>query len=298
MPRAKNAQKCPEGNTKPLGTIRTRLFAFTLFDHHTHPPNMVGPWRFLLMGREICPKTGRPHFQSFVYFLEKYTVKKAADILQDHFGWRPHTESCHHSIYENMGYCNKDKDVYVWGERPLQGQRSDLQNLRDQITAGKPVDDIAMEEPHLYHQYGRTLHKVEDITLRKRFRNWMTQGLWYYGETGAGKSHIAFKDFNPDTHYVWKNDHGWWDGYTGQETVILNDFRGEIPYNELLQMIDKWPYSVSRRGREPAPFLAKTVIITSSLPPDKIYHRRMEEDNIEQLLRRLKVTHVIKDWGQ
>ena len=61
---------------------------------------------------------------------------------------------------------------------------------------------------------------------------------------------------------MWKDDNDWQDGYTGQETVIINDFRGGIKYAVLLQLIDKWPAFVSRRGREPAPFLAKHVIIT------------------------------------
>lgn len=154
------------------------------------------------------------------------------------------------------------------------------------------VDQIAEEYPMLFHQYGRTLSKLEDIALRKRSRQWMTQGIWYWGPTGVGKSHQAFKDFDPSTHYVWKNDKGWQDGYTGQETVIINDFRGELPYNELLQLVDKWPHTLSRRGREPVPFLAKTVIITSSLPPEDCYRRRAAEDSIEQLNRRFIVKEM------
>tara|TARA_B100000787_G_scaffold135122_1_gene103893 strand:+ start:1635 stop:1814 length:180 start_codon:yes stop_codon:yes gene_type:complete len=47
----------------------------------------------------------------------------------------------------------------------------------------------------------------------------------------------------------------------------MNDFRAELKYNDMLNLIDKWPYTVPRRGREPAPFLAKAVIVTSSCHP-------------------------------
>ena len=107
------------------------------------------------------------------------------------------------------------------------------------------------------------------------------------------KVHIALHDFHPETHYIWKlNDNGWQDGYTQQPIVVMNDFRGEVKYNDLLQIIDKWPYSVPRRGREPIPFLSTKVIITSSLKPDQVYNRRDAEDSIQQLLRRIKIIEI------
>ena len=164
--------------------------------------------------------------------------------------------------------------------------------IKNDILAGKvTVDQVAVDDPIKFHQYGRTLSKIEDLALRKQFRSWMTTCEWIYGPTGTGKSARAFEGYNPDTHYLWKDDKGWQDGYVGQPIVIMNDFRGEIPYNSLLQLIDRYPHFVSRRGREPAPFLAKHVIITSSLSPDQVYHRRLEQDSIEQLLRRIKVTY-------
>jgi len=124
----------------------------------------------------------------------------------------------------------------------------------------------------------------------------MTEGFWYYGPTGVGKSHTVYDGFTPKTHYVWKNDNGWQDGYAGQETVIINDFRGEgLPYNELLQLVDKWPYTLRRRGREPVPFLAKRVLITSSLHPRDVYNRRAIEDNLLQLTRRFTITEILPD---
>jgi len=141
--------------------------------------------------------------------------------------------------------------------------------------------------------YGRTLSKIEDICMRKRYRTEMTTCTWYHGKTGVGKSHKAFEGFTPDTHYVWKtNDNGWQDGYQQQEIVIINDFRGEIKYNDMLNLIDKWAYTIPRRGREPMPFTSKHVIVTSSLPPDQVFTRRLEEDSLEQLIRRIDVVEL------
>lgn len=240
---------------------------------------------YAICGDEVCPSTKNKHFQCFVYFTNPRSVSGTRKLFKGR-----HVEACKGDEKSNIRYCSKDENVvFEHGDRPKQGARKDLDTIRDEILDGKSVEDIAMEHPTLYHQYGRTLSKLEDIALRRKKREWMTKGIWYWGPTGVGKSHHAFENFDPSTHYVLPNDNGWWDGYTGQETVIINDFRGEIPYNHLLQMIDKWPFWVRRRCREPAPFLAKTVIITSSLPPEDIYNRREAEDHIEQLLRRMTV---------
>uniref|UniRef100_UPI004047B5D6 hypothetical protein n=1 Tax=Limnohabitans sp. TaxID=1907725 RepID=UPI004047B5D6 len=124
-------------------------------------------------------------------------------------------------------------------------------------------------------------------------RTEMTQGIWYWGKTGVGKSHKAYEGFDPCTHYVVANDGGWWDGYTGQETVIFNEFRGSVTFSELLDLCDKWPKTVKRRNREPAPFLAKTLIITSSMAPEDVYRNILSnEESLDQLNRRFQVIHL------
>lgn len=161
------------------------------------------------------------------------------------------------------------------------------------------AEDFVDLDPVHYHQYGRTLHKAEDIALRKKYRKEMTTAEWLWGPTGTGKSHRAFKDFDPETHYVWKNEKEWQDGYTGQEIVIINELRGDtLRFGKLLQLIDKWPFYLERRGREPVPFIAKHIIITSALPPEEIFVNLAEDDRLEQLYRRIVVTHVSERCSQ
>jgi len=237
-------------------------------------------------GAEVCPKTGRDHHQGYCYFKQQAkSVKNVAAMLG-----KCHVEPCKGSPEQNDNYCKKEGDWHEFGDKPAQGKRTDLIDRKDEIANGKTsVDEIAMEDPMMFHQYGRTLSKIEDIALRKKFRTWMTEGEWVHGPTGTGKSDYAFKDFDPETHYVYPNDGGWWDGYTGQETVIIDDFRGDMTYHELLTLVDKYPKTVRRRNREPVPFLAKTVIVTSALPPDEVYRNLSAKDKLDQLYRRFKI---------
>jgi hypothetical protein len=264
---------------------------------------------YFVYGKEICPTTGTPHLQLYLEFSGPRSVAALQKILEVklHFDARKGTS------HQAAGYCKKANaekpdqgygyffktpdphwDGEEFGECSNSGERVDLNEIAERVKTGDvTVEQILEENPLAYHQYGRTLDKLEDIQLRKKFRTEMTECIWYYGPTGVGKSHTAFNDFDDSTHYnLTLSDGGWWDGYKGQHTVILNDFRGELPYNLMLNMIDKWPFKVKRRGREPMSFLSKKVIITSSQTPAEVFNRRNESDKIEQLLRRIQVVEI------
>lgn len=134
---------------------------------------------------------------------------------------------------EAATYCKKDGDFFEAGSMSSQGERTDLKAIADRIAGGEKLDDIAIEDPVTFCKYKNGLSYIADIAARKKKRTEMTLGYWYYGTTGTGKSHRAFKEAGDDV-YVWTDDNGWWDGYHGQETVVINDFRGGIKYSELL----------------------------------------------------------------
>lgn len=254
-----------------------------------------GKATYIAYGKEVCPTTKKEHHQMWVYFKQqKGTGKRSLNQIGKLItGVGSHTESMKGSLDSNEAYCSKEGTYTCHGDKPKPGRRVDLEDVVNDIIGNKrSVDEITLENPMLYQQYGRTLSKVEDITLRKRFRTEMTEGIWYHGPTGGGKSHQAFEGFDPDTHYVKPLEDEWWDGYTGQETVILNEFRGQLKYSEMLSLTDKWPHYVRRRNREPAPFLAKRVIVTSSKHPATLYEKAGEDDHCSQLLRRFEIVRI------
>jgi len=252
---------------------------------------------YLHAAEEICPTTGTSHIDGYY----EYPAPRRATTERKKFtkAFGPgygDLDTAYGTTAENQDYSQKDEGTYIQVGTPSVGQgfRTDVESHCTEVLSGKrSVDAIAVEEPRFYHQYGRTLHKIEDLALRQRFRTSMTRGTWLWGPTGVGKSHRAFEGYRPDTHFLWKDDKGWQDGYPGQATVIINDFRGEITYNQLLQLVDKWPHTLPRRGREPVPFLAEHVIITSSLSPELVYHRRNAEDSLDQFNRRFTVVHMM-----
>lgn len=278
------------GNNDPS---RHRNFCFTDF-RSEEPIFDENTMKYLAYAKEICPTTNKEHWQGFVCWKNAQTLKctiKKLNILT-----HGKVFIIKGTLKQNIDYCSKQGKLISHGSLPNQGERKDLKEITDEILNGNTkVSDIVENEPMLYHQYGRTLEKAEDIFWSKKWqRDGNFEGIWIHGPAGVGKSHEAFKDYHPDTHYLWTDDNGWWDNYKQQDTVIINDYRGEIPYNKLLKLTDKWPDTVKRRNRQPIPFTSKRIIITSSLPPDKVYKNRDAEDNIEQLHRRFKIIHLKK----
>lgn len=250
--------------------------------------------QYLVYQVECCPSTQKFHLQMYV----QYKAQVAFTTVQKQFPGA-HIEAAKGSDIDNHAYCTKEDTrvdgPWEFGERKAQGARTDLYTAIEILKAGG-MKRLRQEAPEIIARHGRNMKDLADGFLKDSLpthRTWMTEGVWYHGKTGVGKSHTAFDGYDPATHYQWKlKDKGWQDGYTGQAIVIINDFRGEIAYNDMLQMIDIWPWEVSRRGMEPMQFLARKVIITSSLPPDKVYYRRADEDDIAQLLDRLTVIEI------
>lgn len=262
-------------------------------------------------GQEIGDN-GTPHLQGYIEFGKKRKVfSSVKKILPKAHFEKPKASDPR----DAAGYCKKgptshdDKPPEGWrkfffephpewigfeqGTIFQPGKRTDLDDMATRIAQGEKVDDLTIENPIMFHQYGRTMQRIEDILLRKKYRTWFTKSIWLWGTTSVGKSHRAFANYSSDTHYKWKYDGGWQDGYTGQPIVIINEFRGQIPFSELLEMLDKWPHEVRRRGREPAPFLATHVIITSSSPPEAIYHNICDDtERLDQLTERCKIIHI------
>lgn len=290
----KKTQKCSEGNTKLPRSMdsndRLRNWCFTNFDLNSPINFCEKRMKYLLYGEETCPDTGNTHHQGFVVMKNGQTFK----YMKKHvFNNNCHFEPCIGGFKSNFEYCTKDGNWQEFGKKPAQGERTDLANIVSDISEGFiNIDDIVINKPLVYHQYGRTLERANDIILLNKWRQSMTKGIWLHGKTGCGKSKLAFTSYSPKTHYVVPEDKGWWDNYRQQKVVILNDFRGHISYNNMLQMVDMHPYDVSRRGRSPMPFISDLVIVTSSLRPEQVYHNRENEDKIEQLLRRFKVFNI------
>jgi len=245
--------------------------------------------RYLVFGKEVGEQ-GTPHLQGYVYFDNAKTMKRVSKYIPRARLSERYKDSTSEQAAE---YCKKEKEFEEFGQIKAQGKRVDLDDIKDEIVNGRDVEDIMMESPIIYHQYGRTLDKIQDVVLRRKTRTEFTRGIWIHGASGNGKSEILFKNYSSTNAYVWKKQKEWQDGYKQQPLVIIDEFRGQIPFYQLLELCDKhtncW---IERRGKEAMPFTSKLVVITSSLKPEEVYKNLDANDKWLQFNRRYMVLDI------
>lgn len=237
-------------------------------------------WRYIIIGDEICPTTGRQHWQGFIYFKNQRHWNAVRKLLSPR-----HVNICKGSAQENITYCSKDGNIILEdGDRPSQGQRTDLNEVKNEILDGRSVDDICVENPMVFHQYGRTLERLETIALRKKFRTRAPTVTWYIRGTFNHRSQCAFGRYNPENVYIWQKESQWQDGYTGQKKVVISEFNGEISGRTLLEMFSSNPFHIQRRGREPIPFTSSVIILTSQEYPDIILGDKCSTETVMEII--------------
>lgn len=91
---------------------------------------------------------------------------------------------------------------------------------------------------------------------------------YYWGATGTGKSHAADTKY-PDAY--WKiSSNKWWDGYKGEDTVIIDELSTEcIGITKLLTWFDKYKCRVEVKNGTVG-LRATKFIITSNLSLDEL----------------------------
>lgn len=265
---------------------RTRNYCFTLNNYTNEEYELITKLKckYSIVGREVG-ENGTHHLQGFIIFSNAKSFNATKKLL----GKRTHIEPSKGTPYSNFKYCSKDGDYVESGDRPEkvgQGNRTDLKEIKDNISQGHNIKKLLDDDMIVNYQqlkYAETLKKYYEAR-----RNWKPHVEWFYGDTGTGKTREAYEAFNqqdPDNVYIAMDTGKWWDGYDGQEYVIIDDMRADfMKLNQLLKLLDRYAYRVETKGST-RQFLAKHIIITSPYHPQEIYPNHRE--NIQQLLRRI-----------
>lgn len=216
-------------------------------------------------------ESGTVHYQGYLELakpLRVAAIKKAERLLEGaHFETRKGTRE------QAREYCQKPESRL---EDPIefgtwiggQGTRTDIGSFKTAIDTG--ATDLALWDSHplQYLRFNRVLGTIR--LLKSQQRNWPMEVQYLYGAPGTGKSETALTE-NPSAY--WKNKSGWWDGYTGQDTVILDEMDGTwFPWTTLMKLLDKTPLNVEIKGGC-VPFVPKKIVITTNRAPWALYNR-------------------------
>jgi len=246
-------------------TSQSMNFMFTINNPKDcdEPPNVWPHVRWVVWQHERGAE-GTDHIQGYVCFDKKMTFKQAHELLPEG-AWIQKRQGTH---AQAKAYCTKTESridgPWVHGDEPAQGHRSDL-DAAAALARSSGMHAVALAHPSAYIRYHKGLQSFRTITTVAR--NWLTDLIIYWGKPGTGKSWHC-RDLWPDAFWLKKGRSGepWWDGYDGQETIIIDEFYGWISVDTMSRMVDQYPYSVEVKGAS-VPFTARRIVITSNDPP-------------------------------
>lgn len=255
---------------------KTRSFCFTVFEQITLADleKKFEDAEYYIFGEEECPTTGKQHLQCFVYFKNPRSCDSVYKKIPG-----VHVEPCKGSPDQNRIYCSKSGVFHEKGTCPRQGKRTDLDEIRDilkETNSMKKVVEIA-------NSYQSVKMAEQILKYTEKPRNFKPEVLWFWGETGTGKSREAYEILGEEC-YTCLSTGRWFDGYDAHEHVLIDDMRKDfMKFHELLRLLDRYAMRIETKGGT-RQFLAKRIIITSAYHPQDLYNTR---EDVEQLLRRI-----------
>lgn len=220
-------------------------------------------------------ESGTPHLQCYMEFKNRYRLNR----IQRLFKAKVHLEARKGSPQQASEYCKKDGSFVEYGKISKPGKRNDIANLKAAVMKGDSILTLYNDHDAMY-KYHRAAkdHRLHLQMADKKFTP--MEVICYYGDAGAGKTRLANETY-PDIFHVPSVEPLWFDGYSGEDTILLDDFYGGLNYSRLLKILDGYRFSVPIKGG----FVWKKwtrVIITSNVHPKKWY----PEKKFDALARR------------
>jgi hypothetical protein len=255
--------------------MRSRNWVFTLNNPTEEENPLNWPVKYIVYQLEEGTN-GTQHFQGYVH-LENAKGLTGVKCIND----RAHWEIRQGTHEQAVAYCTKE-DTRVdgpWeqGDPPQQGRRSDLDEVKDMLDSGASELEVADSHFGSWVRYHRAFRAYRLLKVVERTEK--TICTVTFGPTGTGKS-MELAQAYPGA--FWKPNSRWWDGYEGQEHVVIDEFYGWLPYDFLLRLCDRYPLYLETKGGTVA-FVSKYIHFTSNQAPEFWY-----KHNFAPLERRLE----------
>lgn len=187
-----------------------------------------------------------------------------------------------------------------------QGKRTDLDEIEEMLNDGLTPRQI-FQQSIRYQKYDRMIYtaflnkRIKDTPLVKEMHN-----EFHFGKSGTGKTHVYIQkceEFSEEEVYLCNDySNGGFDFYSENpaKVIVLDEFRGGIPYSQLLSMLDVYSRVQQHCRYKNTYALWTQVMICSVLSPEEVYHNMVDNnknsDTFAQMMRRLDVIVYHYKW--
>lgn len=295
--------------------IRRRDFNIVYWGNSIHALAQRMQYRFVhriqyaIMQRELCPTTGRPHWQMYIEFKNPESIVFVKEeLLEDNTANVQIRLSAREAC---RAYCRKvatrmpgpqtEVGPFEFGTWSTVGAGQKMQMVREAIVDGREVADIAMDDPNTVFRHRASLEWFADAMRQREAQseNREVTVRLFIGSTGSGKTHLARQEAlyysSGDAGKIFILDSGgkenalWFDGYRYGRTLIIDDYDSWISVSFLLRLLDKYPLRLPVKGGTKWA-LYREVWITSNKPLEQWTEpngRQIDPRHFDALYRRI-----------
>jgi hypothetical protein len=265
---------------------KSRAWCFTLNNYTEQEEHDVHEFEsnYLICGREKG-ENGTPHLQGYVYFKNARHLGGVRNLLA-----RAHWEIARGSPEQNREYCTKQGDYFESGILPMsQKRKGEVEQDRwKEIWKLAKKGELEEIDADVRIKHYRTLKEINKDFMTKPADLTELDNHWIWGAPGLGKSRSA-RILYPNAYF--KAGNKWWDGYQGEENVIIDDF--ELDFHVLGHYIKVWAdhFSFVAEHKGGASHIRpKRIIITSNYAIESVFAK--DQTLVQAILRRFKVCHL------
>lgn len=227
------------------------------------------------------------HWQVVGYFSRKVSFTRAKSLFSKHFGDGIHLEPTRSDAARQ--YVWKDDTAisgtrFEFGQLPVRvNSKVDWSLVRSSALSG---DFTSIPDRIFISHYG-SLRRIASDYGRASPGQRLVRVYW--GPTGTGKSHRAWLEATFSA-YPKGPTSKFWDGYQGESSVVLDEFRGQVEISHLLRWTDKYPVLLEIKGAA-VPLKYTRLWITSNLHP-RDWYPTLDNSTYLALERRLEIIEV------
>ena len=252
----------------------SRSYCFTLNNYDQEDIDLLSQvtCRYLTFGEEVG-ESGTQHLQGYIEFAK---TQRMAALKKIHK--RIHWETRRGTREQAREYCHKDGDFQEFGswEAGGQGSRNDLHMLMGLIKKNTPIIEIMEAAPKECSKSMRFVEKYRELIEREDTRSFRKVTVdVLVGAAGTGKTKCAF-DECPKLFTVNSDESFPFNGYDGEDAILIDDFYGGVKYNTLLRVLDGHQYRVNVKGGHRFARWTR-IFITSNRYPSEWYKRGLTD---------------------
>lgn len=273
-----------DGTLTRMPVTQARNWCFTLHDWSDAEMQRIvtadSLVRYVFVGEEKCPSSGRPHLQGYVQLAEKCSFTK----IKKHWGVdRLHLEVCRGSAAENLNYCGKEGATHEAGTVKAGGARGSFRIAHAMVVAGASMAEIMQEAGESY-QVARGAELAMKYCEPGQERK--PEVYWIWGPQGSGKGKKLLElidgDMYTDNHIYCKMDGNKFWNYDRQRIIVIKAGKDteKLP---LRALFSHCKYAVETKGASRQIVAKEIYVLTEDAPPEWL--RRKIEHIITTLPR-------------